>query len=47
MQGFKSFRRAQTPLASIGLLHMIRKGKYKYLQSEGLSSAEQFDLLAT
>lgn len=27
-QGFKSFRRAQTILAGIELIHMIRKGQY-------------------
>ncbi|WON77720.1 IS6 family transposase [Serratia sp. UGAL515B_01] len=44
--GFKSFRRAQTLLAGIELIHMIRKGQYQHLQSEGLSPAEQFYLLA-
>jgi len=47
MLGFKSFRRAQTLLAGIELIHMIRKGKYQHPQSEGLSPAEQFYLLAT
>ncbi len=46
MLGFKSFRRAQTILAGIELLHMIRKGQYRHLQSEGLSPAQQFYLLA-
>lgn len=46
MLGFKSFRRAQTLLAGIELLHMIRKGRYQHSQSEGLSPAEQFYLLA-
>ncbi|HFO2534833.1 TPA: IS6 family transposase [Yersinia enterocolitica] len=46
MLGFKSFRRAQTILAGIELLHMIRKGQYRHLQSERLSAAEQFYLLA-
>ncbi|MDA5550371.1 DDE-type integrase/transposase/recombinase, partial [Yersinia massiliensis] len=46
MLGFKSFRRAQTILAGIELLHMIRKGQYRHLQSEGLSAAEQFYLRA-
>ncbi|MDQ1811398.1 IS6 family transposase [Serratia ureilytica] len=46
MQGFKSFRRAQTLLAGIELIHMIRKGQYQHPQSEGLSTAEQFYLLA-
>jgi len=46
MLGFKSFRRAQTFLAGIELIHMIRKGQYQHPQSEGLSPAEQFYLLA-
>ncbi|MBP1039093.1 IS6 family transposase [Serratia fonticola] len=46
MLGFKSFRRAQTILAGIELLDMIRKGQYQHPQSEGLSPAEQFYLLA-
>ncbi|EIO7472102.1 DDE-type integrase/transposase/recombinase, partial [Salmonella enterica subsp. enterica] len=40
--GFKSFRRAQTLLAGIELIHMIRKGQYQHPQGEGLSPAEQF-----
>ena len=46
MLGFKSCRRAQTILAGIELIHMIRKGQYQHPQSEGLSPAEQFYLLA-
>lgn len=46
MLGFKSFRRAQMLLAGIELLHMIRKGQYQHPQSDGLSPAEQFYLLA-
>jgi transposase-like protein len=46
MLGFKSFRRAQTLLAGIELLHMIRKGQYQHPQSDGLSPAGQFYLLA-
>ncbi len=45
MLGFSSFRRAQTILAGIELIHMIRKGQYQHPQSEGLSPAEQFYLL--
>ncbi|MGJ0576941.1 IS6 family transposase [Xenorhabdus bovienii] len=45
MLGFKSFRRAQTLLAGIELIHMIRKGQYQHPQSDGLSPAEQFYLL--
>ena len=46
MLGFKSFRRAQTLLAGIELIHMILKGQYQHLQGDGLSPAEQFYLLA-
>jgi transposase-like protein len=46
MLGFKSFRRAQTLLAGIELLHMIRKGQYQHPESDGLSPAEQFYLLS-
>lgn len=46
MQGFKSFRRAQTLLAGIELIHMMRKGQYQHPQSAGLSPTEQFYLLA-
>jgi len=42
MLGFKSFRRAQTILAGIELLNMIRKGQYQHPKSGGLSPAEQF-----
>jgi len=44
MLGFNSLRRAQTLLAGIELIHMIRKGQYQHPQSEGLSPAEQFYL---
>lgn len=46
MLGFNSFRRAQTLLAGIELVHMIRKGQYQHPPSDGLSAAEQFYLLA-
>ncbi len=46
MLGLKSFRRSQTLLAGIELSHMIRKRQYQHPQSEGLSPAEQFYLLA-
>jgi putative transposase len=46
MLGFKSFRRAQTILAGIELIHMIRKGQFQHQQGDGLSPAEQFHLLA-
>ncbi|HHA2302509.1 IS6 family transposase [Enterobacter asburiae] len=45
MLGFKSFRRAQTLLAGIVLMQMIRKGQYQHLQGGGLSPAAQFYLL--
>jgi transposase-like protein len=44
--GFNSFRRAQTILAGIELIHMIRKGQYHHPGSDGMSPAEQFYLLA-
>ena len=46
MLGLKSFRRAQTILAGIELLHMIRKGQYQHPAGDGMSPAEQFYLLA-
>lgn len=46
MLGFKSFRRAQTILGGIELIHMIRKGQYQHPQGDGFSPAEQFYLLA-
>lgn len=46
MLGFKSFRRAQTILAGIELIHMIRKGQFHHPTSDRLSPAEQFYLLA-
>lgn len=46
MLGFKSFRRAQTILAGIELIHMIRKGQYQPPAGDGLSPTEQFYLLA-
>lgn len=45
MLGFKSFRRAQTILAGIELIHMIRKGQYQHPADDGMSPAEQFYLL--
>ncbi|KKF36789.1 integrase [Erwinia tracheiphila] len=46
MPGFKSFRRAQTILAGIELVNMIRKGQLHHPVGERLSSAEPFYLLA-
>ncbi|MFD3227178.1 IS6 family transposase [Rahnella aceris] len=46
MLGFKSFRRAQTLLAGIELVQMIRKGQRQHPAGEHLSPAEQFYLLA-
>ncbi|KEY40038.1 ISYps1 transposase (plasmid) [Pantoea agglomerans] len=46
MQGFKSFRRAQTILAGIELINMIRKGQYQHPAGDGMSLAEQFYLVA-
>jgi putative transposase len=46
MLGFKSFRRAQTILAGIELINMIRKGQLQHPVGDELSPAEQFYLLA-
>lgn len=46
MLGFKLFRRAQTLLAGIELVQMIRKGQLRHPAGDGLSPAEQFYLLA-
>lgn len=46
MLGFKSFRRAQTILGGIELVHMIRKVQYGHSCGDGLSPAEQFHLIA-
>lgn len=46
MLGVKSFRRAQTILAGIELIHMIRKGQYQHPAGDVMSPAEQFYLLA-
>lgn len=46
MLGFKSFRRAQTILAGIELVHMIRKGQLQHPAGNGLTRVEQFYLLA-
>ncbi|WP_114196142.1 IS6 family transposase [Edaphovirga cremea] len=45
MPGFKSFRRAQTILAGIELVQMIRKGQLHHSAGDGLSPAEKFYLL--
>jgi transposase-like protein len=45
MTGFGSFRRAQTLLAGIEIIHMLRKGQLQHPQGDGLSPAEQFYLL--
>ncbi|SFN56181.1 DDE domain-containing protein [Izhakiella capsodis] len=46
MTGFKSFRRAQTLLAGIGLIHLSRKGQYRTPHGDSSSQAEQFYRLA-
>lgn len=46
MLGFSSFRRAQTILAGIELVHMIRKGQFDHPGGAALLPAEQFYLLA-
>ncbi|MGX5057230.1 DDE-type integrase/transposase/recombinase, partial [Enterobacter asburiae] len=45
MTGFKSFRRAQTILAGIEIIHMLRKGQLQHPHGDGLFPAEQFYLL--
>ena len=45
MLGFKSFRRAQTILAGIELIQMLRKGQFLHPVGGHLSSVEQFYLL--
>ena len=42
MLGSKSFSRAQTLLAGIERLYMIRKGQYQHPAGDGMSPAEQF-----
>jgi len=44
MQGFKSFRRAQTLLAGIELVQIIRKGQLQHPGGARLSPAEQFSV---
>ncbi|MDE1487960.1 IS6 family transposase [Xenorhabdus bovienii] len=46
MLGFKSFRRAQTILAGIELVSMLRKGQYSQPEDKTLSPAEMFYRLA-
>ncbi|TPW44773.1 DDE-type integrase/transposase/recombinase, partial [Serratia sp. SRS-8-S-2018] len=46
MLGFNAFRRAQTILAGIELIHMIHKGQLQHPVGAGLTPAEQFYLLA-
>ncbi|MCW2258561.1 putative transposase [Providencia alcalifaciens] len=42
MLGFKSFRRAQTLLAGIELVSMLRKGQYQLDNNETVTPAEMF-----
>lgn len=44
IQGSKSFRRAQTLLAGIELVQIIRKGQYHHPAGDHLSPADQFYL---
>jgi putative transposase len=46
MLGFKSFQSAQSVLAGIELMHMIRKGQFNMLGSKEMSFADQFYALA-
>jgi putative transposase len=43
---FKSFRSAGSVLASIELMHMIRKGQFAMDGAEAMSIANQFSALA-
>lgn len=45
MTGFKSFRRAQTILAGIERVHMMRKGQYEHPEGDDWSPANQFYFL--
>lgn len=45
MTGFKPFRRAQTLLAGIEIIHMLRKGQCQHPHGGCLSAAEQIYLL--
>jgi transposase-like protein len=42
IMGFKSFEAAQSTLAGIELMHMIRKGQLEGNEFDGLTAAEQF-----
>ena len=46
MLGFKNFRSAQSTLAVIELVAMLKKGQMKKNMASSLSSAEQFYALA-
>jgi len=46
MMGFKSFEAAQSTLAGIELMHMLRKGQLEGDEFEGLTAVEQFYALA-
>jgi putative transposase len=46
MLNFKSFRAADSVLAGIELIHMIRKGQFAIDGTEAMSSADQFSALA-
>ncbi len=46
MLGFKSFWSAQTIIAGIETMHMIRKGQMTYSKVKPMSAANQFYSLA-
>jgi putative transposase len=46
MLGCKSFDAAQSTLAGIELMHMLRKGQLEEGIEQGLTAAEQFSSLA-
>ena len=47
MLGFQSFEAAQSTLAGIELMHMLRKGQLEGGMEQGFSAAEQFYALAS
>jgi len=47
MLGFQSFEAAQSTLAGIELMHMLRKGQLEGGMEQGFSAVEQFYALAS
>lgn len=46
MLGFKSVKSARAILGGIEMIHMLRKGRAKYVCTQQSSLAEQFERLA-